>query len=139
VDTSDEKKGRSGPPKPTEWARESPDFNEPWEAEALALAMSLQDTGQFTAAEWSEALGAEIRAAQTSGDPDDGTTYYRHVLAALERLVREKGLASRGALLQRRQDWEAAYRVTPHGQPVTLATPAAGAKVRRGAGRSQRP
>jgi nitrile hydratase accessory protein len=139
VDTSGEKKVGSGSPKPTERASESPVFNEPWEAEALALAISLQDAGQFTAVEWSEALGAEIGAAQARGDPDDGTTYYRHVLAALECLVREKGLASRGALLQRRRDWEAAYRATPHGRPVTLATPADGAKGRRGAGRSQRP
>jgi nitrile hydratase accessory protein len=139
VGTSDQKKDRSGSPKSNEWTSESPVFNEPWEAEALALAILLQDAGQFTAVEWSEALGAEIRAAQARGDPDDGTTYYRHVLAALERLVRKKGLASRGALLQRRRDWEAAYRVTPHGRPVTLATPADGAKGRRGAGRSQRP
>ena len=95
-------------------------FAEPWEAEALALAMALQDSGHFTAAEWSTTLGAEIEQAQAAGDPDDGTTYYRHVLAALERLVREKGLASPESLKQRRQDWEEAYRSTPHGQPVIL-------------------
>lgn len=82
--------------------------------------MALQDSGHFTAAEWSTTLGAEIERAQAAGDPDDGTTYYRHVLAALERLVREKGLASPESLQQRRQDWEEAYRTTPHGQPVTL-------------------
>ena len=38
-------------------------FAEPWEAQAFALAVSLQDRGVFTAAEWSEALGAEIAAA----------------------------------------------------------------------------
>ena len=40
-------------------------------------------------------LGAEIKRAQEAGDPDTGETYYRHWLAALERLVAEKGVASR--------------------------------------------
>ena len=95
-------------------------FNEPWEAEALALSVSLRQAGHFTATEWSAALGAEIKTAQALGDPDDGTTYYRHVLAALERLVSEKGLAGRAALDQRRREWREAYRSTPHGQPVEL-------------------
>ena len=95
-------------------------FNEPWEAEALALSIFLQENGHFTATEWSETLGEEIRAAQLRGDPDDGSTYYRHVLAALERLVSEKGLTSLEKLHQRRQRWEDAYRHTPHGQAVDL-------------------
>jgi nitrile hydratase accessory protein len=117
---SDESGLHRGPAHPNEAAGEGPAFNEPWEAAALALSISLQDEGLVTAAEWSDALGAEIKAAQARGDPDDGTTYYRHVLAALERLVREKGLASASALHARRRDWEEAYRTTPHGQPVTL-------------------
>jgi nitrile hydratase accessory protein len=117
---SDESDSHRGPAQPNESAGDGPAFNEPWEAAALALSISLQDEGHFTAAEWSDALGAEIKAAQARGDPDDGTTYYRNVLAALERLVREKGLASAAALRTRRRDWEEAYRTTPHGQPVTL-------------------
>jgi nitrile hydratase accessory protein len=96
-------------------------FNEPWEAQALALSVKLQEEGHFTANEWANALGAEVKAAQSRGDPDDGTTYYRHVLAALERLVCKKGLASRESLERRRSEWENAYRATPHGEPVTLA------------------
>ncbi len=42
-------------------------------------------------AEWAAALGDEIKRAQAVGDPDTGDTYYRHWLAALERLVAEKG------------------------------------------------
>ena len=37
------------------------------------------------------ALAAEIERAQAAGDPDTGETYYRHWLAALERLVGEQG------------------------------------------------
>lgn len=117
---SDDRNRSSAPTTPSQGAGDEPAFKEPWEAEALALAISLQDAGHFTAAEWSAALGEEIRAAQARGDPDDGTTYYRHVLAALERLARDKGLASHQALLARRRAWERAYRTTPHGRPVAL-------------------
>lgn len=123
---SDDRNRPSGTASPNRQGGEGPAFKEPWEAEALALSISLQDAGHFTAAEWSAVLGAEIKAAQARGDPDDGTTYYRHVLAALERLVREKGLAGGDALLERRRGWEDAYRTTPHGQPVELSDLAKG-------------
>lgn len=105
---------------------EGPTFAEPWEAQALALAVRLEESGRFTAAEWADALGAEIRRAQAAGDPDDGTTYYRHVLGALERLVTAKGLLGAELLARRKAAWAEAYRTTPHGHPVTL--PAAEAK-----------
>lgn len=99
---------------------DGPTFAEPWQAQALALAMQLQAAGAFSASEWAEALGHAIRAAQAAGDPDDGTTYYAHVLVALEALVRAKGLASAADLAAMKAAWERAYRTTPHGQPVEL-------------------
>ena len=98
-----------------------PPFREPWQAQVLATALSLQATGVFTAAEWSEALGAEIKRAQTAGDPDLGNTYYHHVLSALETLVENKGLVPSQELATRKAQWEQAYRETPHGLPVTLS------------------
>lgn len=71
-----------------------PVFREPWEAQAFALAVSLEEQGFFTRSEWAEQLGECIAAAQAAGDADLGDTYYRHWLAALETLVRSKGLAS---------------------------------------------
>ncbi len=107
---------------PTDPSRSAdPDFAEPWQAEALALAIALQETGQITPAEWSATLGEEIERARAMGDPADGTTYYTHVVAALERLVTGKDLLAITALDRRRREWEAAYRRTPHGQPVVLA------------------
>ncbi len=99
---------------------EPPPFEEPWQAQALAIAHSLQESGVISAGQWSEALGAAIRRAQAAGDPDLGDTYYLHVLDALEHLLSDADLVSRGSLERRRSEWEAAYRRTPHGQPVEL-------------------
>ncbi len=99
---------------------EGPVFKEPWEAQAFALTLKLYEAGHFTWAEWAETLGAEIDAARAGGDPDLGDTYYRHWLAALERLAAEKGLAQRGELGARKAAWKQAFLNTPHGQPVAL-------------------
>jgi nitrile hydratase accessory protein len=95
-------------------------FREPWEAEAFALAMSLKERGLFTSAEWAATLGDEIKKAQAAGDPDTGETYYRHWLAALERIVAEKGVVERGVLARTRDAWERACARTPHGTPIAL-------------------
>jgi nitrile hydratase accessory protein len=100
--------------------KEGPVFAEPWEAQAFALAVRLSEAGYFTWTEWAAALGAELKAAADRGEPDDGSCYYQHWLAALERLVTEKGLTDRDALAQRKQAWAEAYRQTPHGEPVVL-------------------
>jgi nitrile hydratase accessory protein len=99
---------------------EGPVFKEPWEAQAFALALKLHEAGHFTWAEWTETLSAEIKAAQARGDPDLGDTYYRHWLAALERLATEKGLVPAGDLATRKAAWRQAFLNTPHGQPVLL-------------------
>ena len=108
---------------------EGPVFNEPWEAQAFALTLELHEAGHFTWAEWSAVLGAEIKAAQTRGDPDLGGTYYRHWLAALERITADKGLVQRGGLAERKAAWRRAHLNTPHGQPVVLE---AGTKIGSG-------
>jgi nitrile hydratase accessory protein len=95
-------------------------FDEPWQAEALALSMALVQAGRFSPAEWAASLGAAIKQAQAAGDRDDGSSYYNHVLNALERLVLEKSLATPDALAARKEAWRSAYARTPHGQPVLL-------------------
>ena len=100
-------------------------FAEPWQAQAFALAVKLSEAGWFTWAEWAAALAAEIKAADAEDArarraADDGTRYYEHWLAALEKLVAEKGLAAPAALLRRKEEWAEAYRHTPHGRPVEL-------------------
>jgi nitrile hydratase accessory protein len=100
--------------------RNSPVFCEPWEAQAFALAVTLRERGVFSATEWAAALGDEIKRAQAAGDPDTGETYYRHWLAALERLVAAKGVADPAMLERTRQAWRHASERTPHGMPIEL-------------------
>ncbi len=97
-----------------------PVFAEPWQAQAFALAVNLSEQGHFTWKEWAAALAGELEATARRGQPDDGSRYYEHWLAALERLVTEKGLADSTTLRTRKAAWVAAYQGTPHGQPVEL-------------------
>jgi nitrile hydratase accessory protein len=100
---------------------EGPVFREPWEAQAFAMAVALHQQGAFTWNEWAAALAVEIKAAQAGGDPDTGETYYRHWLAALEKLVAAKALTSPAELAARRDQWDRAAHATPHGWPIELA------------------
>jgi nitrile hydratase accessory protein len=97
-----------------------PVFREPWEAQAFALAVKLSQQGYFTWKEWAVALAEELKDAADRGDPDDGSHYYEHWLATLERLVTAKGLSDATALAARKEEWADAYRHTPHGKPVEL-------------------
>ena len=99
----------------------NPVFAEPWQAQAFAMAVKLSEIGYFTWKEWAAALTEELKAAADRGEPDDGSRYYQHWLAALERLTFEKGLTDPAAMLERKQAWADAYRHTPHGKPVELA------------------
>src|SRR5258705_7279936 len=97
-----------------------PVFAEPWQAQAFALAVKLFEQGHFTWKEWAAALADELKAAESRGEPDDGTHYYEHWLAALERLVVEKKITDREAMRNRKEAWTQAYLHTPHGKPVEL-------------------
>jgi len=98
-----------------------PVFQEPWEAQAFALAVRLSASGYFSSSEWATTLSQEIRVAQERGDPDLGHSYYHHWLNALERLCTEKGLVSGADLNRRKDQWRRAYLHTPHGQPIELS------------------
>jgi nitrile hydratase accessory protein len=99
---------------------DGPVFREPWEAQAFAIALALHARGVFTWNEWAKSLADEIKRAQENGDPDTGTTYYRHWLATLERLVAEKGVATAEVLHRYRNAWDHAADRTPHGSPIEL-------------------
>src|SRR5258706_7186485 len=98
-----------------------PVFKAPWEAQAFAMTVSLHARGAFTWSEWAGALAAELAAAAARGAPDDGSHYYEHWLAALEKLVAGQELVSERDLERRVDELDAAAQATPHRKPIELA------------------
>ncbi len=101
-------------------APRQPVFDEPWQAQALALADTMVQAGHFTKTAWAKTLGEALRNAEHEGAPDTLETYYMAVLGALETLSEDAAGISAKTRLQRRADWEVAYLRTPHGKPVGL-------------------
>jgi nitrile hydratase accessory protein len=101
---------------------EDPVFKAPWEAQAFAMTLALHEKGAFTWKEWAQTLAAVIAEVRDRGEPDTGEDYYRHWLAALERITERKGLVTHALLEQRQHEWEEAAHHTPHGQPIELKT-----------------
>ncbi|WP_164744566.1 nitrile hydratase accessory protein [Nioella ostreopsis] len=101
-------------------APRDPVFDEAWQAQVLAIADTMVQAGRFTATDWAETLGAELRAAEAAGKPDTTGTYYEAALSALERLTTEATDITGADLSARKATWTRAYERTPHGQPVLL-------------------
>ena len=99
---------------------EGPVFRAPWEAQAFSMAVLLHERGHFTWQEWAARLADEVAAATARGEDDDGKRYYRHWLAALEKLVAEQDIVPADELRARYDAWTEAARTTPHGQPIVL-------------------
>lgn len=70
-------------------------FHHEWERRAFSLAVALCEKGHYEWDEFRRRLVASIDAtAETPGHPDPSAPgYYEHWLAALERLLAEKGIA----------------------------------------------
>ena len=98
---------------PISSAPEPPPFDEPWQAQAFAMAVSLNQRGLFSWSEWTKALGAEIAAG-----PDE--PYFQAWLRALEKILIAKGVASSGELHDLAEAWRTAAEATPHGRPIVL-------------------
>lgn len=93
---------------------DGPVFAEPWEAQAFAMAVKLNEAGVFSWGEWAGTLGAELKA-------HPARPYYESWLAALEALVEAKGVLSEAERLARVEAWDRAAKATPHGQPIELS------------------
>ena len=101
--------------------RNGPVFAAPWEAQAFAMAVALNERGAFTWKEWAATLAEAIAEGTRRGDFDDGRGYYRYWLTALERIVERKGIVAESLLERRRHEWQEAARNTPHGRPIELS------------------
>jgi nitrile hydratase accessory protein len=69
-------------------------FDAPWQSRAFAMAVRLAEQGLFEWDDFRERLIAEIAVAPAGGPSEESpaTVYYRQWLAALETLLRAKGL-----------------------------------------------
>lgn len=85
-------------------APEAP-FDAPWQAQAFAMAVAMNEAGAFAWAEWAEVFARHL----------DRAPYWEAWLAALEEMAGEPD-----ALRALFADWRAAADATPHGAPVVL-------------------
>jgi nitrile hydratase accessory protein len=98
-------------------------FATPWEAQAFAMAVELNQRGLFQWQEFADLLSEELLA---TGAAQDGEDYYRHWLRALERLTAAKGFITEPERADRQAAWDAAAKATPHGEPIALEKVARG-------------
>lgn len=89
-------------------------FEAPWEARTFGIAMLLNQRDVNPWREFSSRLAAEVAGDGASADvpvlpppPDTESRYYRQWLAALEGLVRERGLISAEELDARTDEFAA--------------------------------
>ena len=79
-----------------------PVFNEPWDSRVFGAAVALCERGMFEWDEFRERLIAEIAAddATTGSRAQAPATYYEHFLAALERVLIEKGICNQAEIVR---------------------------------------
>ena len=85
-------------------------FDEPWQAQAFAIAVALNERGLFTWSEWAEVFAPL----------NDGANYWDAWLTALEQIVTDKAVGADGELAALFDAWRAAADATPHGEPIEL-------------------
>ncbi len=96
-------------------------FQKPWHAQVSAIVHALTEAGTFSAADWSQTLGAERAHQQDHGAPDTADSYFIAVLDSLLTLLDRTDPALAADLRETTEAWRTAYLTTPHGQPVELA------------------
>lgn len=101
-------------------ADDGPVFDEPWQAQVLAMADALVAGEKIKPHIWSKTLGSELRVLEKAGAPDTPDTYYIAVMRAVEKLAAEISGITENLIAGRCEDWKRAYLATPHGEPVEL-------------------
>lgn len=94
---------------------DEPVFAAPWQAQAFAMTVALNEAGHLPWTEWAQALSARVGGGQA-----DGSDYYEQWLAALQDVLEAKQLVAADAVRRTTQDWHDAAARTPHGRPITL-------------------
>lgn len=99
---------------------DEPSFAEPWQAQAFAMTVALNERGLFAWPEWTARFAPRLRQAEDGGDPQ---AYWNAWIDTLEALLIERQAFTAEALHAREHAWEEAAAATPHGQPIELARP----------------
>lgn len=86
-------------------------FAAPWQAQAFALAVALNEAGWLDWGDWSRAFGA---ARASEGD------YFTDWLETLERILADRGVAEAAEMRTLAAAWARAAAATPHGTPISL-------------------
>jgi nitrile hydratase accessory protein len=71
-----------------------PIFAEPWQAKAFAITVTLSRSGLITWPGWAATLGAEIALHPQRPGEGGEAAYYRHWVAALEKLLAARNIAT---------------------------------------------
>jgi nitrile hydratase accessory protein len=96
-------------------------FNAPWQAQAFAMVVELNEVGHFEWGEWVSVFGQEIARSPAQPGENLNDAYYRQWLRALEQIVVARCLLAPSDLGRRTMEWRSAYINTPHGQAVELS------------------
>jgi nitrile hydratase accessory protein len=86
-------------------------FDAPWQAQLFGLTVALNEGGLFPWADWTQALGAELRT---------GLGYWDAWLKALEGMLADRGIALPDDVAALAHRWQEAAHATPHGTPIRL-------------------
>ncbi len=92
-------------------------FDEPWQAQAFALTVALNEAGAFEWGDWATLLSKELHAPDAK---DDGSDYYARWIAALEALLVSKGIVDASQVADLASSWQRAAAATPHGTAIEL-------------------
>ena len=112
--------GTSQPSSPNQTGGVYRSFDEPWQAQAFAIAVQLSQRGLFDWPEWVAEFATRLRSADRAAE-DPGNDYYRQWLQALEHLLVAKDIVDPAEIDTMQSEWRRAYRNTPHGAPVELS------------------
>lgn len=92
-------------------------FEEPWQAQAFALVVALNEAGLLGWADWANALSQRLHEP---GAEADGFDYYARWLKALEDVLAAREIAAPADVERLAAAWKRAAWATPHGKPILL-------------------
>lgn len=85
-------------------------FAAPWEGRAFGMAVALSEAQRYDWEDFRQRLIAEIAADETQHPGEEAPHYYQQWLAALERLLVEKGLVDPSELEARTAEYASGAR-----------------------------